>query len=200
MKYIDDLVKCLKIKLPPDRCNSLGLPWWRGLNQNIQLPGAIKKHVIQLWLANRTALQHSLHLSSDYNWRLDNDTVTITLGFKQYLFSFKPFELAWSAIWAVFALSGLFHCTKQAQLSTAGLFESKQILFEWRLSTYKLALQVPAAAVTQVPDHQPSDEVYQQDTGHREDHIDDRQLQHLLQYNTYKHMSIMKRTVIATVW
>lgn len=161
MKYIDDLVKCLKIKLTPDRCNSLSLPWWRGLNQNMQLPGAIKKHVIQLWLANRTALQHSLHLSSDYNWRLDNDTVTITLGFKQYLFSFKPFELAWSAIWAVFALSGLFHCTKQAQLSTAGLFESKQILFEWRLSTYKLALQVPAAAVTQVPDHQPSDEVYQ---------------------------------------
>ena len=50
---------------------------------------------------------------------------------------------------------------------------------------YKLALQVPAATVTEVTDHQASDEVDEQDTGHREDHINDRQLQHLL--GTHKH-------------
>lgn len=49
------------------------------------------------------------------------------------------------------------------------------------MKTYKLALQIPAAAVTQVTDHQTSDEVNEEDAGHCEDHVDDGQLQHLLE-------------------
>lgn len=49
-------------------------------------------------------------------------------------------------------------------------------VFEQKRPTYKLALQVPTAAVTQVSNHQSTDEINEQDTCHREDHINDGEL------------------------
>ncbi len=59
---------------------------------------------------------------------------------------------------------------------------SKQLILQLKnrkhnwCTTYKLALQIPATAVTQVADHQTSDEINEQDAGHSEDHVDDGQL------------------------
>lgn len=47
--------------------------------------------------------------------------------------------------------------------------------------TYKLALQIPTAAVTEVTNDQASDEINEQDAGHCKDHVDDGQLQHFLE-------------------
>lgn len=48
-------------------------------------------------------------------------------------------------------------------------------------SPYKLALQVPAPVVAQVPDEEAAEEVDEQDAGHSEEHVNDGQLEHLLE-------------------